>query len=96
MAYMQKNACKNYLCWLGASISICFGQKNANELVKDLSDWVLNKTAKYNPTSRPDQKLLIENIINGDAEKLRYYTHEALAYLQWLNRFASAQNLKVE
>jgi|LakMenEpi03Aug12_release.lakeMendotaPanAssembly.Ray.scaffolds.fasta_scaffold24429_4 CRISPR-associated protein Cmr5 len=81
---------------LGQALAFVLDKKNANELVKDLSDWVLNKTAKYNPTSRPDQKLLIENIINGDAEKLRYYTHEALAYLQWLNRFASAQSLKVE
>lgn len=79
---------------LGQALAFILAKDNANELLQDLSDWVINKPEKYDPSKRPDKSLLIQTIISGDADKLRYCTHETLAYLQWLNRFAEASDLK--
>ena len=43
---------------------------------------------------KPDS--LMESIIHGDSEFMRRATDEALAYLQWLNRFAEAQMADAE
>ena len=79
---------------LGQALAFILAKDNAEELLRDLSDWVMNKPDNYTPNQRPQKMKMIEEIIAGDSEKLRYYTNESLAYLQWLNRFASASELK--
>lgn len=60
-----------------------------NRLHEDLTDWVLRK--RPIKTAHPDS--LLESIIDGDSIVLRRVTDEALAYLNWLNRFAEAEGL---
>ena len=79
---------------LGQALAFILAKDNAEELLRYLSDWVMNKPDNYTPNQRPQKMKMIEEIIAGDSEKLRYYTNESLAYLQWLNRFASASELK--
>lgn len=67
------------------------GDANAT-LLSDLADWVLDKrrdVASRRPT--PSSAALIEAIVKGDATFLQVSTDEALAYLQWLGRFAEAE-----
>lgn len=67
------------------------GDANA-ALLSDLADWVLDKYD--NPDSgrpQPSRAALIEAIVKGDATFLQVSTDEALAYLQWLGRFAEAE-----
>jgi len=59
-------------------------------LHEDLSDWVLRQRPL--PTAK-NKNSLLESVIHGDADFLQLATDEALAYLQWLNRFAEAQGL---
>ena len=60
-----------------------------SRLVEDLSDWVLDRR---NLPARPaDARNLVEAITKGDAVFLQLATDEALAYLQWLTRFAEAR-----
>ena len=63
-------------------------KKNLKQLHEDLTDWVMRK----HPLPGKKDNLL-ESIIEGDAAFLRRATDEALAYLQWLNRFAEAAGL---
>lgn len=63
-------------------------KKNLKQLLDDLTDWVIRKRGL---TGKKDT--LLESIIDGDATFLRRATDEALAYLQWLNRFAEAEGL---
>ncbi len=62
---------------------------NLRRLHQDLSDWVL----KNCPMRVPKPGNLMESILEGDADFLRWATEETLAYLQWLNRFAEAEGL---
>lgn len=67
------------------------GDANA-ALLCDLADWVLDKRrdgASRRPA--PTTAALIEAIVKGDATFLQVSTDEALAYLQWLGRFAEAE-----
>ena len=67
-----------------------FGQ----ELLQDLGDWLLDKRANAASTrDRPAADALIKRIIDGNADQLRQLTDEALAWLQWLNRFAEAADI---
>jgi CRISPR-associated protein Cmr5 len=62
---------------------------NLSRLHEHLSRWVIRErplTAKV-----PDNLML--SIIEGDSMFLRQATAEALAYLQWLVRFADAEGL---
>jgi hypothetical protein len=48
--------------------------------------------------SRPPQdsvagSALIADIVNGDSDRLRWLTAEALSYLAWLARFCEARGL---
>lgn len=45
------------------------------------------------PISMSNPESLTESILNGDTDFLRRATDEALAYLQWLVRFADAHDL---
>jgi CRISPR-associated protein Cmr5 len=63
-------------------------------LLRHVGDWVLDK--RKNPTStapEPDPQALISRLVADDANFLRFATEEAIAYLQWLKRFAEAEEL---
>jgi CRISPR-associated protein (Cas_Cmr5) len=47
------------------------------------------------PITKPGTAL-IEDIINGDSDRLRWLTAEALAYLAWLSRFCEARGWTAE
>jgi CRISPR-associated protein Cmr5 len=59
------------------------------ELHQNLTDWVIHQRQMASGEGRT----LLECIIHGDTDFFRCATEETLAYLQWLNRFAEAQNL---
>ncbi len=58
-------------------------------VVDDLSEWVLKR--RNLPAQPADTRDLVEAITKGDAVFLQLATDEALAYLQWLTRFAEAR-----
>jgi CRISPR-associated protein Cmr5 len=59
----------------------------------DLTHWVIHER----PLSAAKAKTsLLESLIHGDSMFLRTATEEAIAYLQWLNRFAEAKGLKTD
>jgi CRISPR-associated protein Cmr5 len=62
---------------------------NLRKLHDDLTDWVI----KQRPIEAENPDSLLESILEGDADFLRRATDEALAYLQWLIRFAEAEGL---
>jgi CRISPR-associated protein Cmr5 len=68
------------------------GKNALNRLHEDLTQWVL--TERGLKGNAP--KSLLESIVLGDSDFLRLATDEALAYLQWLNRFAEAEGLMEE
>jgi CRISPR-associated protein Cmr5 len=49
-----------------------------------LSTWLTNESKIYEPGE------LVQMVINGDSAKYRQATTEALAFLNWLKRFAEA------
>lgn len=60
------------------------------ELVKALETWLIEE----GPTKKsPSPRSLIEDIVNGGSDRLRWLTAEALAYLAWLTRFCEAHGL---
>jgi CRISPR-associated protein Cmr5 len=79
---------------LGQALAFLKAKGYAPGLLIELADWVLDK--RHNPESqepKPDDTALLKRIINSDADFLRRATDEALAYLQWLIRFAEAEGL---
>ncbi|MCX7666009.1 MAG: type III-B CRISPR module-associated protein Cmr5 [Gemmataceae bacterium] len=69
---------------LGQALAFIRAKNKTPALVKALGDWVLRDL----PEKDRD---LLNAIITGDADKLREYTSEAMAYLQWVNRFCEAR-----
>ena len=65
-------------------------KKNLKQLHDDLTDWVIRERPTRS-AARPQS--LMESIVEGNTLFLRQATDEALAYLQWLNRFAEAEGL---
>ena len=63
--------------------------KQHPQVVRDLDDWVLEQ--RKLPGAPPGAANLTEAIVKGDASFLQLATEEALAYLQWLTRFAEAR-----
>ncbi|MCS7078857.1 MAG: type III-B CRISPR module-associated protein Cmr5 [Chloracidobacterium sp.] len=61
----------------------------APTLVDDLSAWLEERI----PPKKDEPHDLLERIVRGDSHFLRRATDEALAYLDWLNRFAEAEGL---
>jgi CRISPR-associated protein Cmr5 len=55
----------------------------------DLTDWAIK--GRGLPAKHKDN--LLQSIVDGDSDFLRRATDEALAYLEWLNRFAEAEGL---
>ncbi len=79
---------------LGQALAFLKAKGYAPGLLIELGDWVLDK--RNHPESRkekPSDTALLEAILNGDADFLRWATDETLAYLQWLIRFAEAEGL---
>jgi CRISPR-associated protein Cmr5 len=77
---------------LGQALAFLKAKDYAPQLLKEIGDWVLDKRA--DPTSvkpKPSDDALIRKIIASDSDFLRRATDETLAYLQWLNRFAEAE-----
>lgn len=74
---------------LGPAMQFLIVKKEAPELVRTLNAWLLER----GPTKRPGSRSLIEEIIDGDSDRLRWLTAEALAYLAWLIRFCEARGL---
>jgi CRISPR-associated protein Cmr5 len=75
---------------LGPAVQFLIAKKQAPELVKALETWLLEE----GPTKRASRpRSLIDGIINGDSDRLRWLTAEALAYLVWLTRFCEGRGL---
>ncbi len=79
---------------LGAALAfLCAkakGEKIAlTQLHEDLGSWVLK--GRGIKSCNPEN--LLNSIVRGDGVFLRMATDEALAYLQWLNRFVEAEGL---
>jgi len=73
------------------------GQSLAFLEAKDKDSLLLDALAKWINTRRKVEAngriRLVERIIKGDADFLRFATAECLAYLQWLVRFADAEGI---
>lgn len=63
-----------------------------NLLHEALTDWVIKKRE----IGGAEAKALIVAIVNGNSDTLRRATDEVMAWLEWFNRFAEAEELKGE
>lgn len=72
---------------LGPALAFLRAKGEVPGLLAAMSDWVLNQRG-LGPVS-PDA--LLGAIVRGDSDFLRRATDEALAYLQWVKRFAEAE-----
>jgi CRISPR-associated protein Cmr5 len=82
---------------LGQALAFLKAKNYAPALLVALGDWVLDKRKDPASTKKPPKDTaLLEAVIQGDSDFLRRATDEVLAYLQWLNRFAEAENLFAE
>jgi CRISPR-associated protein Cmr5 len=79
---------------LGQALAFLAAKDYAPELPVDIGDWVLDKRGNPGSTKPAlDKHALIKAVMAGSSDFLRRATDEALAYLQWLNRFAEAEGL---
>jgi len=69
---------------LGQALAFLKAKDYTPDLLEALGEWVLKKRT---------QTALLEAVIQGNADSMREYTAETLAYLVWLNRFCEAQKL---
>lgn len=74
---------------LGQALAFLKAKRYAPGLVAALSDWIACRI----PPRKGESDDLLDRIIAGDSDFLRRATDEALAYLQWLTRFADAEGL---
>lgn len=72
---------------LGQALAFLVAKNSERSLVDALSDWIQQRRGD------PSKPELLKRIIQGDADFLRFATAESLAYLQWLVRFADANDL---
>lgn len=84
---------------LGAALAFVLAKAKAGtreekphfvRLHDDLTEWVVRERPLVSAKNRNS---LLDSLIQSDADFLRLATDEAMAYLQWLNRFAEAQGL---
>jgi CRISPR type III-B/RAMP module-associated protein Cmr5 len=61
-------------------------------LIEGVSGWI----AHMRPPKGQDKNDIVQRIIQGDSDFLRWATAETLAYLQWLVRLADAEGIKSE
>jgi CRISPR-associated protein Cmr5 len=80
---------------LGQALAFLKAKGYAPMLLIALTDWVLSKPNDgfANNRKKPADDELLKAVILGTADFLRQATDEALAYLQWLNRFCEANKL---
>ena len=83
---------------LGQAIAFRWAKRDeqTEDLLRHLSDWVLDKRSNERSTkSEPEPQALIRKLVADDTDAmfLRRATEEAIAYLQWLKRFAEAEGL---
>lgn len=79
---------------LGASLAFLKAKAYAPKLAEALNDWIKSCSWSRRATqTSPENADLVTRIVHGDAEFLRLATDECMAYLQWLVRFAEAENL---
>jgi len=81
---------------LGPAVQFLVAKTEAPRLAEALQAWLLE--AGPTKTARRSQdpfagSALIADIVNGDSDRLRWLTAEALAYLAWLARFCEARGL---
>lgn len=62
-----------------------------DRLSSDLATWLLKERGLSGRTGQYDGQMLIDEIVEHDADFLRRVTEESLLYLQWLTRFAEAE-----
>ena len=78
---------------LGQALAFLVAKGNAGSLLQAIAGWVLHdRQGATGPANLRDDALLMA-VVRGDSETLQLYTVEALAYLQWLGRFAQAEGL---
>jgi CRISPR-associated protein Cmr5 len=81
---------------LGQALAFLRAKDYAPDLLAALGDWVLSVVKPTDEVkkqlTKPDEALL-KAVILGTSDFLRQATDEALAYLQWLNRFCEANDL---
>jgi CRISPR-associated protein Cmr5 len=75
---------------LGQALGFLKAKNYAPGLLAELSEWVIVQRLGGQSGD------LLQHIIKGNSDFLRRATDEALAYLQWLNRFAEAEGLTDE
>jgi len=70
------------------------GSSNSGKHNKDLADilahWLLKSKGSHELDKSKDGKKLMEHLIELDSRQYRQKTNEALAYLNWIKRFAKA------
>jgi CRISPR type III-B/RAMP module-associated protein Cmr5 len=82
---------------LGPAVQFLVAKSEGPKLADTLENWLLEEgPTKRAQRSRSQQsdgapRPLIDDIINGDSDRLRWLTAEALAYLVWLTRFCEAR-----
>ncbi len=72
---------------LGHAVAFLNAKNDAPGLVTELSGWINQRL----PLHPKEPQELCQRIVFGDAQFLRRVTDEAVAYLQWLVRFAEAE-----
>jgi CRISPR type III-B/RAMP module-associated protein Cmr5 len=81
---------------LGPAMQFLIAKDEAPKLAEALQTWLLDtgptKITRASSPANPTTAL-IDDIINGDSDRLRWLTAEALAYLAWLTRFCEAHGL---
>ncbi len=78
---------------LGQTLAFLKAKGYAKELRQALSEWVLAQRGGQAPS---DPDALLTAIVERDADFLRLATAEAIAYAQWLARFAEAEGFTDE
>jgi CRISPR-associated protein Cmr5 len=79
---------------LGQALAFLLAKDECPDLIRAINHWVLFKQDyPRDIASLPRPNLLLERVINGTSDELRWMTAEALSYLQWLVRFAEAEGL---
>lgn len=77
---------------LGQTLAYLRAKKQGKQVCAAIEKWVNSRR----PPAQGKPQALVERCIKEDSAFLRYATAEALAYLEWLIRFADARAPKKE
>jgi CRISPR-associated protein Cmr5 len=79
---------------LGQALAFLLAKDECPDLLQSLGDWILDKRLDCDSKHPPlPSNALLKHVVDGSSDDLRRATAEALAYLQWLVRFAEAEGL---